>query len=186
MNANYGKDRICDTGGLVYRSGDAMADEQKYIAIMIESLHKKEALLDSLLVKTEAQSECICEKEYGDIKWDSFNVLIAEKQSALDRLNELDSGFETLYERVKDALQEHKEQYADEVRLMQDLIKKITDKGISIQTAEEKNRSNIERIMGNAKREIRQARTSVKVASNYYKSMNRLTAQESRFVDRKK
>lgn len=164
-----------------------MADSQKYIKIMIESLQKKEALLDTLLAKNEAQASCIQEKEYGEIKWDTFNVLIAEKQTAIDRLNELDDGFEALYAHVRDELQGNKEAYAEEIRTMQALITRITDKGIAIRTGEEKNRQHIERIMGNTKREIKQARKSVKVASNYYKSMSKATqTPDSRFLDQKK
>lgn len=164
-----------------------MADEKKYIAIMIESLHKKETLLDTLLAKNEAQAACIQEKEYGDIKWDSFNILIAEKQTAIDRLNELDDGFETLYQHVRDELQGNKEAHAEEIRTMQTLIKRVTDKGVAIRTGEEKNRRNIERIMCSTKKEIKQARKSVKVANDYYKSMSKATtAPESHFLDKKK
>ncbi len=163
-----------------------MADEKKYITIMIESLRKKEALLDTLLIKNEAQSACIQGKEYGDIKWDSFQVLMAEKETAIGRINELDDGFEALYMRVKDALQGNKEAYAEEIRTMQELITRITDKGMAIRAGEEANRSSIERILGRVKQEIRQSKASVKAASDYYKTMSKVTAAEPHFLDQKK
>lgn len=163
-----------------------MADEKKYITIMIESLQKKEVLLDTLLVKNEAQAACIQGKEYGDIQWDSFQVLMAEKQTLIDRLNELDEGFETLYSRVKDELSENKLAYAEEIRVMQELITRVTDKGMAIRAGEEANRSAIEQILGNAKQAIRQSKVSVKAASDYYKTMSRVTATEPQFLDRKK
>ncbi|MFT3984501.1 MAG: flagellar protein FliT [Lachnospiraceae bacterium] len=163
-----------------------MADEKKYIIIMIESLRKKESLLDTLLVKNEAQAACIMGKEYGDIKWDSFQVLMAEKDTAIDRINELDDGFEALYVRVKDVLQGNKQAYAEEIRTMQELIKRITDKGMAIRAGEEANRRSIERILGSAKQEIRQSKASVKVASDYYKTMSKMTTAEPRFLDQKK
>ena len=163
-----------------------MADEKKYITIMIESLRKKEALLDTLLIKNEAQAACIQGKEYGDIKWDSFQVLMAEKQTVIDRLNELDEGFEALYARVKDELHENKQAYAEEIRTMQELITRITDKGMAIRAGEETNRSGIERILGSAKQEIRQSKASVKAANDYYKTMSKVTVAEPRFLDQKK
>lgn len=164
-----------------------MADNQKYIAIMIESLQKKETLLDTLLVKNEAQASCIQGKKYEEIKWDAFNVLMAEKQTAIDRLNELDDGFESLYAHVREELQGSKELYAEEIRLMQTLITRITDKGVAIRTGEEKNRQCIEQIMNHTKKEIMHARKSVKAASDYYKSMSKSAeAPEARFLDQKK
>lgn len=164
-----------------------MTDSKKYIAIMLESLRKKEALLDLLLLKNEAQAACIRNKEYDDIKWDSFHVLIAEKQAAIDRLNKLDDGFETLYARVREELQENKAEYEEEIRLMQELITHITDKGVAVCTGEENNRRMIEKILGNTKKEIRQARKSLQVASSYYKSMKKVSPEStSRFMDKKK
>ena len=163
-----------------------MADEKKYITIMIESLQKKEALLDTLLIKNEAQSACIQGREYEDIKWDSFQVLMAEKDTAIGRINELDDGFEALYARVQDALRGNKEAYAEEIHAMQELITRITDKGMAIRAGEETNRSSIERILGSAKQQIRQSKASVKAASDYYKTMSKAITVEPHFLDQKK
>ncbi|MCR4923121.1 MAG: flagellar protein FliT [Lachnospiraceae bacterium] len=164
-----------------------MADEKRYIDIMIESLQKKEKVLDGLLEKCDAQAKVIAENDYGDIAWDRFNVLIVEKEALIDKLNDLDDGFQALYDRVGDELKENKESYKEEIKSMQALIKVLTDKGVSIRTKEEKNRARLERVLSSAKKEIRQSRRSMAAASNYYKSVSGgLSMDTSSKLDSKK
>ena len=145
---------------------------EDYIQIMIESLKKKSELLDKLIRKNEAQHECIDGKEYGDVDWDAFNLLVAEKQTAIDRIVKMDEGFQSLYDRVKEQLGEDKDKYADKIREIQQLITKITEQGIKISTGEERNRKIIEKVFGNRKNEIKRTRNSLKVANSYAQTMS--------------
>ena len=90
-----------------------------YIQIMIESLTKKSELLDKIIRKNEAQNECIAGKEYDDIDWDAFNLLVAEKETAITRIVKMDEGFQSLYDRVKEQLGEDKDKYADKIKEIQ-------------------------------------------------------------------
>lgn len=164
-----------------------MANDKKYLEIMIDSLNKKEKILDTIILKNEAQKECVSAREYGDIEWERFDVLLEEKETLIERLNELDDGFEALYERVRDELNENKSQYSAEIKTMQELIKRITDKGVTIQTTEERNRQLIERVMTSAKKDIKHSRKSLKAASDYYKSMSVMSrSSDPTQVDKKK
>ncbi|MCR5733852.1 MAG: hypothetical protein K6G22_04510 [Lachnospiraceae bacterium] len=148
-----------------------MTDENNYLDIMIESLQKKEKILDNLIAKCEAQAEVIANNEYGDIAWDKFNVLIVEKDALIDRLNDSDEGFQALYDRISEDLKANKDRYADKIRMIQDLIRTVTDKGVTIKAKEERNRADLERVLTGAKKEIGGQRKSLSAASNYYNTM---------------
>lgn len=163
-----------------------MSETQNYLQMMIESLRKKDDALTKIIEKNEAQASCIHDKEYGEIDWDRFNVLIAEKETLIDRINELDSGFQSVYDRIKDEIGKNKSSYIEEIKTLQELITKLTDKGVEIQTSEERNRARIEKVLMGAKKEIRRSRKSMQAVSNYYKSMSAPNLDIPGTVDKKK
>ena len=163
-----------------------MNEIQNYLQMMIDSLHKKGAVLEKIIEKNTAQSECIDDKEYGDVDWDRFNVLIAEKETLIERINELDEGFESLYGRVREELTSASDSYKEEIRTLKELIEKLTDRSVEIRTMEERNRARIERVLMGAKKEIRKSRKSMQAVSNYYKSMSAPNADNTGLVDKKK
>lgn len=172
--------------GLIRKENEYMNEVQSYLQMMIESLRKKEAVLVKIIEKNKAQSDCIHDKEYAEIDWDTFNVLIAEKESLIERIDELDSGFESLYKRVRNELAEDPSSYKEDVSIMQELITKLTDQSVEIRTMEERNRVRIEKVLMGAKKEIRKSRKSMQAVSNYYKSMSAPDAGNSGLVDKKK
>lgn len=149
-----------------------MDEAQRYVEIMIESLRKKEQILDFLIKKNEEQAKCITESDDGEINWTAFNLLVTEKQISIENLNKLDEGFSTLYERLRDALMKNSSQYQEEIKTMQQLIKAITEKSVVITTGEERNRTNIERALMKEKQGIKRARMGVQAANQYYKNMS--------------
>ena len=143
-----------------------------YIQIMIESLTKKSEILDHLIEKNEEQHDCVDGKKYDDIDWDSFNLIVAQKQMYIDRIIKMDEGFQSLYDRVKEQLSGDRDKYADQIREIQKLIEKVTGQGVKITTGEERNRKIIEKVFGNRKKEIRRTRNSLKVANSYAQTMS--------------
>ena len=139
---------------------------------MIESLTKKSDLLDKLIRKNEAQHECVAGKGFDEIDWDEFNLLVEEKQTAIDRILKMDEGFQSLYDRVKEQLNEDKDKYTDKIKEIQRLIAIITEQGVKITTGEERNRKIIEKVFGNRKKEIKRTRNSLKVANSYAQTMS--------------
>lgn len=163
-----------------------MSQMNDYVQIMVDSLSKKSQILDRLIQKNNTQYELINEKGFDDIDWDQFNIIVAEKDSEIGRINEMDDGFQALYDRVSKDLKENKAQYADQIKEMQRLITELEEKSVKIRTGEEKNRSIIDKVMAGRKQEIRKARTSMKVASGYYKTMQSSFASDVSSVDKKK
>ena len=163
-----------------------MNETQSYLQMMIESLKKKDGTLSKIIAKNEAQAECVIDKEYGDVDWDRFNILISEKDVLINRINELDQGFESLYERVRSDVTANKDVYKSEIKTMQELIEGIVEKGAKIQTQEERNRAKIEKVLLGAKKEIKQSRKSMQVVSSYYKSMSNPSGEIDATMDRKK
>ncbi|MCR5234187.1 MAG: hypothetical protein K6E53_09795 [Lachnospiraceae bacterium] len=143
-----------------------------YIQIMIESLTKKSEILDHLIEKNEEQHGCVDGKKYDDIDWDSFNLIVAQKQMYIDRIIKMDEGFQSLYDRVKEQLENDRDKYADKIKEIQKLIEKVTGQGVKITTGEERNRKIIEKVFGNRKKEIRRTRNSLKVANSYAQTMS--------------
>lgn len=157
-----------------------------YIQIMLESLLRKEELLDRIIAKNQTQAECVQGKEYDDINWDTFGLLVTEKEILIDRINTMDEGFQNLYDRVKEQLLENKDQYADYIKKIQETIVRITDKGVAIQTAEERNRKAIESALSGRKKTIRKTRNSLKVADSYQQTMSMHFGQDISTVNNKK
>lgn len=157
-----------------------------YVQIMVESLKKKSELLDRIIDKNKAQTVCIEGKEYEEINWDTFNVLMTEKEFLIDRINTMDEGFQSLFDRVKMQLEEDKEKYAESIRQMQKLVGEVTDKGVEIRTGEERNRAMIEKIVGGQKKLIRKSRNSLKVAQSYVQTMQGGAAMDMNLMDKKK
>ncbi len=143
-----------------------------YVQIMIESLSKKSELLDKIISSNEEQHECVANKTFDEVDWDSFNLIVEQKQQVIDRIVKMDDGFQTLYDRVKEQLNEDKNKYADEIREIQRLIGIITDQGAKITTGEERNRKIIEKTFSNRKKENKRTRNSLKVASSYAQTMS--------------
>ncbi len=143
-----------------------------YVQIMVESLSKKSELLDKIISSNEEQHECVANKTFDEVDWDSFNLIVEQKQQVIDRIVKMDEGFQSLYDRVKEQLNEDKDKYADKIREIQRLIGIITDQGARITTGEERNRKIIEKTFGDRKKEIKRTRNSLRVASSYAQTMS--------------
>lgn len=163
-----------------------MNETQNYLQMMIESLRKKDGVLSKIIEKNEAQADCILDKDYGTVDWERFNVLVAEKDILINRINEMDQGFSSLYERVRDEVTNNRELHKEDISLMQELITSLTDKATRIMTQEERNRVKIEKVLLDAKKEIKHSRKSMKAVSNYYKSMSNPSGEINGIMDQKK
>ena len=143
----------------------------KYLKLMIENLQKKQDLYNVLLEKTVRQNECIAKKDQDSANWPQFEVLMIEKESAIEKVEEIDTAFDNMFARVKSELDNNKDEYKDLIKVLQEAITKLTDTGVKISSVEERNRSEIERIMTAAKAGIGKARKNLKATSGYIASM---------------
>jgi hypothetical protein len=68
---------------------------------------------------------------------------------------------------------------------MQKLITQITEKSVSIQAEEERNKKLIESRFSREKSRIKSGRSQSRVALDYYNNMNKLNHVDSQFWDKK-
>lgn len=154
-----------------------------YMKVLEESLLKKSGVLQALL-ETSHRQEALAEAE--DFDMDAFTDTMEQKDALLEQLKELDEGFERTYEGVQQELNTHREQYADVIQRIQELIRRVTALGVELQTLEERNRAKLEIKFSKQQRELRQIKTSNKVATTYYKNMSNAPASDPYFMDQKK
>ena len=157
--------------------------EKNYVTILIESLEKKNRVLNQLLIMNQEQYEAIKDNK---MDFEAFDKVVEQKGQLIDKLELLDSGFQKVYDRVKIELDVHKDKHTLEIKKMQELISQLTDKSVSIQTSEERNKAAVEQYFSRERRGLAKKRMSVKVANDYYKSMNKLHGMDSQLLDQTK
>lgn len=160
-----------------------MQEETRYIQILRESLSKKERLLHNLLEITKQQSDYINGKEF-DI--DVFNDLMDVKEEMIQELNAVEDAFESLYDRIRVYLMEHKETLANEIVEMQNRIREITNLSVSIQALEERNKQRLEVIFNSKRQEINNLKKSTRMVNNYYNAMTGSGVDKSMYFNKKK
>ncbi|MDD6810714.1 MAG: flagellar protein FliT [Lachnospiraceae bacterium] len=151
--------------------------------ILIQSLEKKIQILDEL-IKQNGVQEHILKQDSFDM--DAFDATIDAQAGLVEKLEKLDSGFETLYERLREEVLKHKEQYRHEIAKLQSMIQQITDKVVVVNTGNMRNKMLAENQFKKEKQSIQQSVSKSKVARNYYNSMNNLNCVAPQFYDNKK
>ena len=116
----------------------------------------------------------------------ALDASIKAKGALVDRLNKLDDGFESVYEKVREDLLEHKEEHRDEIKRLQELISRITEKSVAIEAAEARNKDLVETYFRMEKKKIKSSRNLTKAANTYAVNMHKINKIDSFFVDHKK
>ena len=171
MERSYGKDRkrkqYQDEGtGSVMPAGDSMPDT--YIAIMLQSLKKKEQVLDEIIRLDDQQKDTLTDPE---CPFDVFDETVEAKSACIDQLNQLDSGFEKLYAQVAEELDQNREDYAKEIRDMQQCIRRVTDKSVKIQAQEARNKQLMKEKFSTVQKQATDVRKNSRAITGYYNSM---------------
>lgn len=154
-----------------------------YLSILEDSLRKKLMILEQIEEVSNAQTALIKEDQFDLPRFDG---MVDEKDDFVKQLEELDNGFETLYDKVREELLMDRSKYEQQIRRMQELIGQITDKSVSIQAKESRNKAVIERYFAREKQSIGQGRRNAKAAYGYYQNMSNVNTQAAVFLDRKK
>ncbi|MCI8786820.1 MAG: flagellar protein FliT [Eubacterium sp.] len=157
--------------------------EADYITIMIESLEKKTDVLGHIIELNRQQKLML---QDPNLLPEDFEKNMDYKSQLVDQLNLLDNGFEKLFQRVKETLQENKQQYAVQIEKMQTLIKTITEQTNTIQTQEIRNREEASRKFADVRDQVKGVRNSQKVVHQYYQNMMRQKAYAAQVIDNKK
>lgn len=160
-----------------------MTSSNNYIGILLQSLKKKNYVLDRIIIANQKQKEAL---EDPNLDPEDFDKIVDEKSRLIEELEQLDGGFEQIYDRVREELQEKKEAYKEEIREMQRLIRELTDKSATIQTGELRNKELMQRKFTEVKRQVREIRSSQKIVNQYYKNMMKTSYVDPQFMDNKK
>lgn len=160
----------------------AIMENKSYVDMMIDSLKKKIVLLEKISEFNGMQKQTLSVEDFDA---DDFDSLVEEKNKLILEINKLDDGFETMYDRVRDELQQNKAAYADEIQVMQECIGRIVGLTSSIEAEEKRIRSEVEKQFSRLRQSIKETRKNSAVVSQYYKSMSKIDS-EPQFMDRKK
>ncbi len=154
-----------------------------YLNVLEESLHKKIKVLDEIQAYNDKQYECFSAEE---VDMAGFDAAIEEKGKLIEELTKLDDGFETLYANISKQLQQNKEKYAPQIKTLQGLVTQVTEKSMSVQAGEARNKALVEKYFAKEKKQIKEGRVNSKVAYGYYQNLNKAVLEENRGFDLKK
>lgn len=158
-------------------------EKNPYIPVLIQSLKKKNEILDVIVMLNKRQKEQL---ENPNLDPDDFDKTVEEKAKLIDELNQLDDGFQEVFEKVREDLEQNRAQYAGEIKEMQDYIRRLTEKSASIQAQEMRNKDLMTQKFSTIKKQAREVRTSQKVVNQYYKNMMKTNYIDPQFTDSKK
>ena len=141
---------------------------KRCLTILSDSLDKKIEVLKRIQAFNDAQEKTFTESEPD---MDSFDTALDEKEKLIQKILQLDQGFETLYERVKAELDENRDAYRDQIKALQAKITLITELSNAVQAKEARNKKLVENYFANQKMGIKQSRQRARVAYGYQQSM---------------
>lgn len=162
---------------------DAENQSMVYLSLLFKSLEKKAGILDKLIELTQKQETVICNEQFED---DQFNSIINEKDELIKLINELDNGFEQLYQRVKTDITSDAGSYIKQIEVLKELITIVTNKGIQLQVMERRNKDKIEVYLRTKRNSIKNFKVNSRTVSSYYSNMTNKTTEEAYFFDKKK
>lgn len=151
--------------------------------ILLRSLEKKTQLLDKMIWQNSVQEGILKEEE---LDMDAFDEAINTQGVYLEELDRLDQGFEAVYDRVREELLQDKNRYRTEIMRMKELIQQITDKIVTLNAGNMRNKVLAESQFSKKRTSIGSGASKNKVARNYYNNMNNLNYVSPQFYDNKK
>lgn len=156
---------------------------QNYLQIMKESLIQKLNLLDQIEKKSQEQSDLL---KQDSLNMDGIDQNMNEKEVLIQQVTSMDEGFDKTYDRIKTSLLAEKDTYKKEIKELQDLISRITEKSTSIQALEARNKAEMEHALQKEKKNMQGKKTSMRAARDYYENMNKVQVVPPQFMDSRK
>ena len=151
--------------------------------ILLHSLEKKNKVLDQMILQNCLQERILKEE---DLDMDAFDAAIEQQSDYVDELDRLDRGFEAVYDRVREELMQNKEHYRTEITRIKEQIQLITDKIVTLNAGNMRNKMLAEAQFKKKKLAIGSGVSKNRVATNYYNNMNNLNYVSPQFYDNKK
>lgn len=156
---------------------------RQYLTILQESLQKKIRILDEIQRICTYQSELLTA---DSIDYEKYDRYVDDKDICIEQLNQLDEGFDQLYNKVREELQQNKALHTDWIKTAKDLISQITEKSVAIQAQELRNKQTLETMFNKERANLGKGKKSVKAAMDYYRNMSKTNVVTSQYMDRKK
>ena len=153
-----------------------------YIDIMLQSLEKKEVVLDRI-IEANVRQEAVLKNPEGDPE--EFDETVETKGVLIEQLEQLDSGFQKLFDNMKEELDGQRENYTKQIEQKQIHIRSITDKSVQIQAQEARNKELMTQKFARIKEMAKQTRASSNMVNQYYKNMSKLNVVDPQFLDDK-
>lgn len=160
-----------------------MSTMDTYIDVLLTSLKKKEQVLGKLDRVVEKEDTALKNK---DASIDELNELQQQKEDLLAEMEQLEIGFERVYERAGEELSRERQKYRPQIEEMQRYIKSITDLTVKIKAQEERNRQYMEAFLKSKKREIKQYHVGNQRMAQYHQHSADPVMGQSYFLNRKK
>ena len=156
--------------------------KETYIQLLIDSLGKKQEVLNELMQITIRQETIIASEGFEE---DEFLKTIDLKEELIINLDEQDRGFEMVYDRVREELNDNRKEYVSQITSLKELVTNVTDLSVKLQALEKRNRSKLEALLVNKRKNIKNSRLSNETVSNYYKNMTSRPESQSYFYYKK-
>lgn len=154
-----------------------------YLKVLEESLVKKSGILDEIQSANQAQNELLKAEK---LDMEAYDKYVDVKDTCIQKLEKLDEGFESLYDKIREELLNHKAQYAEQIKKIQLLISEVTEKSVSIQAMEARNRDAVTAFFNREKQALGNGRKTSKAAYGYYKSLDKAIRENASYMDMKK
>ncbi len=159
-------------------------DNMDYVVMLRESLEKKADILRVLQIRNKEQTAILQDPNTTP---EDLERNMNMKSELIDRIIMLDEGFGQLFNRVKEIIDADRDTYADEIRLMQNLIKEVTALAADVEATEHKNKEYAKTRFANIKKDVRETKKSNEVVASYYKNMMANNqVDDPAFLDKKK
>ena len=155
---------------------------ENYLRIMIQSLKKKIQVLDCIIDANDRQKNGL---EDPNLDPDDFDKIVEEKSKYIEQLDLLDSGFDKLFARVREELDTKRAAYVGEIKEMQTLIQRITEKSNRIQVQEARNKDLMTQKFSKIHKQVRDVRVSQQAVNQYYQNMKKINYIDPQFMDNK-
>ncbi|MGN0485422.1 MAG: flagellar protein FliT [Lachnospiraceae bacterium] len=154
-----------------------------YVDIMIQSLKKKNHILELIQVQNQAQSLMLVDP---DMEIETLQKSVDTKGELISELTILDDGFQQTFDRIRSEIDQNRQQYALQIKEMQELIREISERSNEIQIQEQKNKQLAQKQFASMHKQVRQVKTSYSQVNKYYQNMMHMSANDAQYVDHKK
>lgn len=156
--------------------------DENYVQVLIDTITKKEETLRKILEITKEQERISKQEVYSS---EEMEKTLNEKEIQIARVNYLDEGFQSVYDRVCSEIRNNITKYEQDVLALQEHIRICTEIANEIQVLEERNRNRFSVLFSKVRSEYSTSKTQANVAQNYFKTMNNSKVMDAYFVDKK-